>query len=57
MRRRLVRLTAVTAVLGSLLLGMGASPASATPVQGANQFANAPLLPGAGGSFTWLKDS
>jgi hypothetical protein len=51
MRHPLRRGLAAFAAAAALVVGAGATPASADAYQGANRFGNAPTLPAAGGVF------
>lgn len=52
MRKRLFRTATASLAVAGLVLGAGVTPASAAPLQGANQFGNAPFIQTVGGIFT-----
>ncbi|MET0665335.1 MAG: hypothetical protein ABW008_07235, partial [Acidimicrobiales bacterium] len=52
MHRSLIRRAVVIVVTMAVILGSGIGHASATPLNGANRFSNAPLLPAGDGRYT-----
>ncbi|HEY5887917.1 MAG TPA: hypothetical protein VIT24_09350 [Acidimicrobiales bacterium] len=52
MHRSLIRRSMVIVVTMAVILGLGITDASATPLNGANRFSNAPLLPAGEGRYT-----